>query len=292
MKKKIIGIRAVNPLVVVFFVLSLAACAFASNDTLEERVARLEENNRKMQHELTRAQDVIEIMKLQGRYEAIHCTDEGLGWMLFADRPDTSKEITAERVVGFENIKKGYTGMGGQPPQGGANASTGKGEPNPGDRFAGVPDELKRYYDISAQGQKYTVHPVATPVIEVAADGKTAKATYTSFGFEGDMWCYGKYANDYIKIDGKWYIWHMKWLRGFKTPFGISWNDQTVDQIYEFTKGEKDENGNPKLNPEVNYDYLLSPIKKLRTITAPKPYETWTKADENGGWWKKETVTP
>jgi hypothetical protein len=34
-------------------------------------------------------------------------------------------------------------------------------------------------------------------------------------------WCYGKYANDYIKIDGKWYLWHKKWLRGFSCAIVI-----------------------------------------------------------------------
>lgn len=288
------------------------ASANAMAQSPEESSKSVAEEIAGLKHELTRLQDVNEIMKLQARYETIHASDENLGWMLFANRPDTSKEITAEKIVGFENIKGGGpggppgggpggppSGGPGGPPGGGpggvpdaAGGARGGAPGGPGSNLAGVPASLARYYNISAQGTKFTIHPVSTPCIEVAADGKTAKGTFTSLGFEGDMWCYGKYANDYIKIDGKWYIWHMKWLRCFKTPFGISWADQTIDQIYEFTRGEKDENGNPKVNEEINYDYLLAPNKRFKTITVARPYETWTKEDENGGWWKKETVEP
>jgi hypothetical protein len=135
------------------------------------------------------------------------------------------------------------------------------------------------------------IHPVATPNIIVAADGKTAKATFTSFGYERGGWCYGKYANDYIKIDGKWYIWHKKWLRGFSTNYYKSPEDQTIDEIFEWTT-ERDENGFPIVAEELTTAYLWYPGKENMTITAPQPYETWTEADENGGWWKRPTITP
>jgi hypothetical protein len=281
-----------------------AAAKYATSKSVEEEIAGL-------RHELTRLQDVNDILKLQARYEAIHATDENLGWMLFANRTDTSKEITAEKIIGFDNIKGGGGPPGGGPgsaPGGGpggaqggvpsgppgasAGGARGGGPGGPGGNMAAIPAELQRYYNISAQGHKFTIHPTCSPCIEIAADGKTAKGTFVSLGFEGDMWCYGKYANDYIKIDGKWYIWHMKWLRCFKTPFSTSWADQTIDQIYEFSRGEKDENGNPKINKDINYDYLLAPNKEFKTITVPTPYKTWTKEDENGAWWKRKTVTP
>jgi hypothetical protein len=267
--------------------INFRGAAHAMEQTKEVSSKSVAEEIASLKHELKRLQDANEIMKLQARYEAIHATDENLGWMLFANRPDTSKEITAEKIIGFENIKGGGA-PGGTPPAGGPPSG---GFPA-GGNAVGVPASLQRYYNISAQGTKFTVHPVSTPCIEVAADGKTAKGTFTSLGFEGDMWCYGKYANDYIKIDEKWYIWHMKWLRCFKAPFTKGWADQTIDEIYEFTKGEKDEKGNPKVNKEINYDYLLAPNKKFKTITVARPYQTWTKEDENGGWWKRETTSP
>ena len=271
----------------------LPGYVFGRESSLEERVARLE-------HELTRAQAVIDIMNLQARYVNIHNRDERLSWMLFADRPDTTKEITHTRLIGFDNIKKAYLegeaavlasgnlpegtiiGWTGGPP-GGAEAGAG-GVPTAG--MAGMSG-------MGGMGGGMRIHPISTPAIVVAGDGKTAKATFHSLGFEGEGWCYGMYANDYIKIDGEWYIWHMKWLRCFRTTaWDQSFSEQTLDEIYEFTQGEKDEWGFPKVNEGINYNYLYAPGKEVKTIPAPKPYETWTEADENGGWWKRDVIEP
>jgi hypothetical protein len=240
-----------------------------------------------LKREITRLNDIHEIERLQARYEAIHSSDEGMAWMLFANRPDTSQEITYAKTIGFENIKKHYV------------ESTSKTECNklghcfPAEMIAAAPAETRSYFDLNAQGHKFTIHPVATPCIVVAGDGKTAKATFTSLGIEGNMWCYGKYANAYIKMeDGKWYIWHQKWLRCFETPFSTSWADQSAEGIYQFALGKKDENGHFKLPEGVNYDYLLASDKEFKSIPVPEPYETWTEDDENGLWWKRKIVTP
>ena len=73
------------------------------------------------------------------------------------------------------------------------------------------------------------MHEMDTEVLEVAADGKTAKGAWLSPGHEtyvdGQVpgmetektsgkahaeWCWGKYAVDFIRDeDGQWKIWHM-----------------------------------------------------------------------------------
>ena len=237
-----------------------------------------------LKHEISRINDVFAIQRLQARYEAIHSTDEGLAWMLFANRPDTTQEITYSKNVGFEGIKKHYVESTSKP----ECTSQGKCFPEEWGKIA--TPETKPYMDIAAQGHKFTVHPVSTPCIVIAGDGKTAKATFTSFGFEGNMWCYGKYANDYIKIDGEWYIWHQKWLRCFETPFSTSWADQSMEGIYQFTLGKKDANGKRVMPPNVNYDYLLASDKEFKSIPVPQPYATWTDADLD--WWKKKIEKP
>lgn len=253
--------------------------------SIEQRVKALEESNRALQLQATRTQDVIDIMNLQARYVNIHNSDERLSWMLFADRPDTTKEITHTRLVGFDNIKKAYLEgekavlESGNLPEGTIIGWTGF-----------DPSELGADGAPPAGMGGMRIHPISTPAIVVAGDGKTAKATFTSLGFEGDGWCYGMYANDYIKIDGEWYIWHMKWLRCFKTKWNQSFTEQSLDEIYEFTQGETDEWGFPKVNEDINYDYLYAPGKEVKTIPAPKPYETWTEAEE--GWWKRDVMEP
>jgi hypothetical protein len=72
------------------------------------------------------------------------------------------------------------------------------------------------------------VHAMFTPVIEVAADGKTAKGVWDSFGpninSASDIgnWLWVKYGVDFIKEDGAWKIWHLQVYALFNTPFNKS----------------------------------------------------------------------
>ncbi len=257
----------------------------AGAGSVEERLAALE-------HELTRTRDVHEIANLQGRYEAIHCAQEPLSVKLFANRPDTSKEITRDKLIGYDAIVNDYKRMGGGGGPGGPGGPGGAGAPGGMPPGAGAMAGGPPGNGPGASERIKAMHPLGTPVIVVADDGKTAKATYTSFGFEGNNWCYGKYANSYIKMDdGKWYIWHMKWLRCFKTPFNEAWYDQTEDRVYEFAP-TKDSSGKRIMPEGINFNLLVAPGKEAKTIAVAKPYKTWTKEDDDGGWWKKDTVEP
>ena len=303
MTKKYVSILTLASACAFFLVCITSGAVFAKESDLEERIKKMEETIQALQKEVTRAKDVQEIANLQARYCAIHNTQESLGWMLFADRPDTTQEITHSRFVGFDNIKKNYLEgpaavlASGNLPEGTVIGWTGFGTVDSGAAPGGVTGAtsvIGTHGGASPGGSRsgiHFIHPISTPCIVVADDGKTAKATFHSLGFEGG-WCYGMYANDYIKIDGKWYIWHMKWLRCFKTSFYKSWDDQTIDEIYEFTQGKKDEWGFPIVDSRIDYSYLNAPGKVVKTITAPKPYKTWTEEDENGGWWKRETIEP
>jgi len=282
----------------------------------------------------TRAQDALDIMNLQARYEAIHSTHESLAWMLYAPRDDSIDEVTHSKIIGYENIKMQFTdraklnqlyqegklpegtvihqmggpggppGDGEQPPMG---APGGDGAPPPmgapgGDGEAppmmgGPPGAAGTVCTGNPEAQAFgsgprmvpPIHPIATYNIVVADDGETAKATFTSLGYERCGWSYGKYANDYIKIDGIWYIWHKKWLRGFSAPYYLSPDEETVDQIFEWTT-ERDENGFPVVDENLHFDYLWYPGKEDMTIVAPKPYATWT--DDEMYWWEGEPETP
>lgn len=291
------NIKIFTTIIVCVFFFSCITCGavFGKESSLEERVKALEESLKEMQLQATRTQDVLDIMYLQSRYVNVHNSNESLSWMLFADRPDTTQEITHTRLIGFDNIKKSYLeGPGavlksGNLPEGTIIGWTGFGNAEGAEGGSGFPTGATMGTPPEGMGGM-RIHPTSSPAIVVAGDGKTAKATFHSLGFEGTGWCYGIYANDYIKIDGKWYIWHMKWLRCFKTAWNKSFVDQTLDEIYEFTQGETDEWGFPKVNPGIDYSYLYAPGKKVETIPAPKPYETWTDAEE--GWWKREVTEP
>lgn len=105
------------------------------------------------------------------------------------------------------------------------------------------------------------MHEIDTEVIEVAADGKTAKGAWLSPGhetyiegmvpgFQDDTvehkpraeWCWGKYAVDFIKdADGQWKIWHMRLYPLFKCDYGQSWVDtvQPTSDDYTFMSSER-----------------------------------------------------
>lgn len=77
----------------------------------------------------------------------------------------------------------------------------------------------------------FKVKPMATPVIEVAGDGATAKGLWSCLGSYNDVescgplahWTWGYFAADFIKENGKWKIWHLQYLNDVDCICGQSW---------------------------------------------------------------------
>ncbi|MEJ6009841.1 nuclear transport factor 2 family protein [Novosphingobium aquae] len=98
---------------------------------------------------------------------------------------------------------------------------------------------------------KLIYHFLASPIIEVAADGKTAKGMWLMSGLESGLtapeaakgapdfmyeknvtvdgkkvWMhtvYAKYGVDFIKQDGEWKIWHFHCFEVARAPYGLGW---------------------------------------------------------------------
>ncbi|MFT3905274.1 MAG: nuclear transport factor 2 family protein [Steroidobacteraceae bacterium] len=94
-------------------------------------------------------------------------------------------------------------------------------------------DHVKAFY---AQSQKSTkpdgqfrLHPMQTPVIVVAGDGKTAKGVFLSLGAGANsiddegVWAWVRYGVDFIKEDGVWKIWHLHGFPILSTSYSKSW---------------------------------------------------------------------
>lgn len=239
-----------------------------ADKSIEERLRLLEERNAALEREVVRLRDVHEIQNLLGRYEAIHNpTDIHRSWEFFARHtPGTWMEVSDWGLFeGFELIKQVWSGM------------------NDPERAVGTIFE----------------HDLATPIVQVAADGKTAKGTWCSPGYEthlwsGDddlvapgttpdaarhkerklepVWCWGKYAIDFVKEDGEWRFWHFKWFRTFMIPFDTSWVDAPLRPSMRHHVGRPSQYHKP-YTPE-SIAVSIPP--------APAPYETW--ADEDDGW--------
>ena len=209
--------------------------------TIEERLEKLE-------LEMERRKAVTEIQNCIGRYEGVHkamtmyLTPETFALTM----PDVSMEVSDWGVfVGPEAIKFQFAEMMKEEPIG-------------------------TMFD----------HYVATPIIEVAGDGKTARAKFDSPGHETQIdenggrkayWTWGSYSAEFIKeADGHWRIWHLKWWRTFRTDYYKSWVDDWQN-IMTGPAHEHDWNQKPCtfFHP---YD---SKTERWPFPLPPEPYETY-----------------
>ena len=153
-----------------------------------------------------------------------------------------------------------------------------------GDREVYVgPDALRTLFGKQfAMGLKgnLLIHYLATPMIEVAGDGKTAKGVWRSPGIEAvrppdggkpvPIWSFGAYANDFIHVDGCWKIWHFHWFRVVKSNFHEGW----VDDL-SMAFGGKMANS-PALQATTYHNPYTPDSTQESVPPCPKPYDTWT----------------
>lgn len=101
-----------------------------------------------------------------------------------------------------------------------------------------------------APAGKLLVHYLASPLVEVARDGETAKGTWIMAGIECGLsdpraaagapesffetrtvkdkrvwthWVMCRYAIDFLKQDAQWRIWHFRCVEICRAPFGRNW---------------------------------------------------------------------
>jgi hypothetical protein len=91
-----------------------------------------------------------------------------------------------------------------------------------------------RHLGPAADAGSMHMHTLTTPVIEVAADSRTAKAVWISPGHEtmGPLetggqprahWAWCKYGCDFVLEEGTWKIWHLHVYGVFFTPYEEPW---------------------------------------------------------------------
>ena len=148
-----------------------------------------------------------------------------------------------------------------------------------------LPEQLGTLTDRELYGVgPFHVHPLGSPVIEVAEDGRTAKGIWHCMGAYADVkeegptssWLWGYYAGDFILEDGSWRIWHLLYLRDVDRTCGQSWGEDAAvpEALPEF----EELSGFSLPAPTVEKDLreLYSP---RRPFTAPpripEPYTTF-----------------
>jgi hypothetical protein len=134
------------------------------------------------------------------------------------------------------------------------------------------------------------IHYLATPMIEVAGDGKTAKGVWRSPGIEAvrpadggkpvPLWSFGAYACDFIYHESRWKIWHLHWFRVVKCTFADGW----VDDLSMAYGGKLA--GSPDLRPMTYHNPYTPETIQESVPPCPTPYETW----EDDGWAVREQI--
>lgn len=216
----------------------------------------------KLALEIKRTQAYIAVKNVIGRYAALHS----------ASRQEETCELFAKKTPGGKCVFNGHIYKG----------------------YEGVELHFKGFMADAEQdlSGKIYAHEIMTPVIEVAGDATSAKASFATFGFENgtkadgtrlSCWTYGRYAIDFIQEDGKWVIYNMDFHTYFNTPFdGPGWGEKPDVPMDEFFAGEPEMLGYiPKHHGDVK-----DPYKPMCRETAdfdihnmrpapPLPYDSW-----------------
>ena len=156
------------------------------------------------------------------------------------------------------------------------------------------PEQLRRHFSfmpVLAQKPGILVyHYVTCPVVEIAADGATAKLTCFAPGCDAmapasmQDWIYGKYYVDLIRqTDGQWKVWHVRWFRTFETPVTVGWlKEQTAhDKQYGHAKlkdayAQRAEKQPSTYPPYWKYPKHFDPTQPNYLLPEPpKAYTSW-----------------
>ena len=150
---------------------------------------------------------------LMGRYSYLHSAFRNKEFMeLWSKRDDVSQTMPFGKFVGYEGVYQSDVGVHG-------------------DR--NTPEDYEAIRGLMM------IHEMSTDVIEVAADGKTARGIWISPGSETapdagkdkGAWCWGKYEVEFIKEDGQWKFWHMTLFPLFLTPYNRSWGEPALKMV-------------------------------------------------------------
>jgi hypothetical protein len=228
---------------------------------LEKRIQALEDKNKRIEHELDRVKAVNEIQNLMSKYEYWHTGDQS----------DKKAKFIAQKTPGvrIEYITSGvFEGSKGM------------------NKF------LVDHHGGGGNARKYVgglaVHPLTTPIIEVAGDGKTARGLWISPGVEVHdikgkltaLWILEEYAADFVKEDGIWKWWRIHLFRCYQCPFDKPWTEIDCQDYFDNVlqiRRHHDIVSKPDRPTTVNqmYSPKVKSLLQQGIPPAPEPYETY-----------------
>ena len=128
--------------------------------------------------------------------------------------------------------------------------------------------------------------------IEIAKDGGTAKGVWYTVGLSaepdengaprGGLYT-GRAAVEFIKEDGQWKIWHLKWWRDLRCDYYKSWVDDagavSDKASYQKRDDAKAISDQPFHKPMKFHQPYKQTERKVPLPQRPKPYDTWNDTD-------------
>ncbi len=255
---------------------------------LTNRLAALEKRLASLTGEVERAAAHGEVANVFARYQYLHCA--------FRD----------EEIITALWVRAGTPGISAQYTNTGVYTSW---------------DSVMAYHrKRPSPAGKLLVHYLASPLIEVARDGKTAKGTWIMAGVESGLsdpkvaeqaprsffesepvegrkvwahWVICRYALDFLRQDGEWRIWHFRCVEICRAPFGRNWiafgSQMQADQAIRRFHNDLaffGEDGRPVFMPPVDGPpkSTAQPYRTDRSAELepplPEPYHTFTSTFE------------
>lgn len=144
-------------------------------------------------------------------------------------------------------------------------------------------EALKKKYPEIKEGREnfgvgeWLIHTLTTPIIEIAGDGKTAKAMWYSpgayigakpDGTASGTWFFEKYGVDFAKEDGQWRIWHIQMFYDFTGPLEKGFADVPIKEEASLTSAAI------AITAEAGERKMEDPRMKMQR-SQPNPYKEW-----------------
>jgi hypothetical protein len=218
-------------------------------ENMEKRMEKLEKDNE-------RSKAYIEIANLMGRYRYWHTgrRNEDIGKMWAKHTPGVRAEL--------------------------ANSGVYEGE-----RVGILWNNWKNGMQVERSWAE--ILPIASPVIEVAKDGKTGRGLWTALGTNTTAetktarWSIEEYACDFVKEDGIWKFWRMHLYFVMRCEFYKSWLDEDNTKfIFDNSKLPPEQKADSPSTISIKEQMFLPGRIPLCSMSAyvppaPEPYETY-----------------
>lgn len=205
-------------------------------------------------------QNLVEIDKGIGKYEDRHAIEMLMAQYILNDNPSNQKMNISLFALNQPDVSIEWNDMG---------------------IFRGA-EKVRKF--IEEQGLRrvyqgeYLSRWLATQIIEISEDGKSAEAAWLAPGAEAftesngkvnSLWNFVRFAVDFIKEEKEWKIWHLCMFQDVRCEYEKGWGIDNYKWVYKGKQPDAENEDSTWVNP-YNTGYIQEPIPSI-----PMPYETY-----------------